>query len=102
MKENYTFGDNDATSRRLRRSAELYDPETRELLERSGVREPKLAVDLGCGPGWSTQLVRKVLHPRRTIGVDASERYVAEARENHGTKMEFAVHDVTCAPFPVI
>ena len=100
MTDNYTFGDNDRASERLRRLAELYEPESRDLLARCGASAPWLAVDMGCGPGWSTRLIRDVLSPRRTVGLDASERYVAEARCRHGSALEFAVHDVTRAPFP--
>ena len=59
----YTFGDNEQASLRLRRLAEIYEQETRELLQRGGIHAPRLAVDLGCGPGWSTQLIRDVLNP---------------------------------------
>ncbi|HTP24467.1 MAG TPA: methyltransferase domain-containing protein [Anaeromyxobacteraceae bacterium] len=99
-RDRYTFGDNDRASARLRRLARLYEPETRELLRRHGTRAPRLAIDLGCGPGWSTRLLREVLSPFRTVGLDASERFVAEARRGHGAELEFLVHDVTRAPFP--
>jgi trans-aconitate 2-methyltransferase len=97
----YTFGDTDDASTRLRRLAELYERETRDLLERGGVQKPDVAVDLGCGPGWSTRLVQAVLNPNRTIGLDASERYIVEARRIQSSTLEFHVHDVTQAPFPV-
>jgi trans-aconitate 2-methyltransferase len=97
----YTFGDNTRASARLRRLAEVYEPETRDLLLRSPVKAPRLAVDLGCGPGWSTRLLQETLRPHRTVGLDASERYVLEARANHGSALDFQVHDVTRAPFPV-
>lgn len=100
-KGTYTFGDNDQASARLRRLAEVYEPETRELLQRSGLRVPRLALDLGCGPGWSTRLLQDVLHPNRVVGLDISERYIAEARRNQGSGLEFEVHDVVHAPFPV-
>jgi len=98
---NYTFGDTDEASSRLRHLAVLYEPETRALLERSPIRSPHVAIDLGCGPGWSTVLVREILEPRRTIGLDASERFILEARRNHGPELEFHVRDVIHAPFPV-
>src|SRR5215469_8923456 len=82
----YTFGDNQEASRRLRRLAEVYEPETRDLLNsvrsKNGDRRFELALDLGCGPGWSTQLIEATLSPKRIIGMEASETYVAEARRN--------------------
>lgn len=101
MANPYTFGDNERASARLKRLAEVYEPETRELLERSSARAPRLALDLGCGPGWSTRLLRAALSPARTVGLDASPRYVEEARRTHGAGIEFHVHDVTRAPFPM-
>jgi SAM-dependent methyltransferase len=79
----------------------MYEPETRELLERSGVRDPPLAVDLGCGPGWSTRLLSGVLNPSRTVGLDSSPAFIAEAREKQGPGLEFEPHDVVRVPFPI-
>ena len=99
--DSYTFGDNEEASARLRRLAKLYEQETREFLQSWCLRRPHLTVDLGCGPGWSTRLLHEVLQPDRTIGLDASERYIAEARRNLGSALEFEVHDIVRAPFPV-
>lgn len=100
----YTFGDNQEASRRLRRLAEVYEPETRDLLnavesERRSIRF-ELALDLGCGPGWSTRLIELILSPKRVIGLEASKAYVAEARLNL-PQLEFIRHDVLTTPFPV-
>jgi trans-aconitate methyltransferase len=88
-KTNYTFGDGDEASLRLRNLANLYEPDTRSLFKRSEVDRPRLAIDLGCGPGWSTALIREVLNPQQTVGLDSFTRYLAEARENHGQLIEF-------------
>jgi trans-aconitate 2-methyltransferase len=99
----YTFGDNHEASRRLGRLAEVYEQETRSLLTSAGAvvgGRFELAVDLGCGPGWSTQLIELTLNPVRTVGLDASERFVAEARTNH-PRLEFIRHDVLTSPFPI-
>ena len=100
----YTFGDNQEASRRLRRLAEVYEPETRELLQAvgtvSGGLRFKLALDLGCGPGWSTKLIGETLAPQRTVGLDASASYIAEARTNQ-PQLEFLQHDVLTTRFPV-
>jgi len=71
------------------------------LLLRSGISAPRLALDLGCGPGWSTRLLQDVLKPYRTVGLDASAAFVEEARTRHGADLEFEVHDVATVPFPV-
>ena len=80
----YTFGDNEEASRRLHRLAEVYEQETRDLLnavqsEFSGCRIG-VALDLGCGPGWSTHLIEATLSPKRTVGLDSSEAFLAEWR----------------------
>lgn len=92
-RDTYTFGDSDVASRRLAALAEVYEPETRALLARAAARPPALALDLGCGPGWTTRLVHEVARPARTLGVDASERYIAEARARHPA-LEFVVADI--------
>lgn len=100
----YTFGDNEEASRRLRRLAEVYELETRALLHelreaRNGSAVP-LAIDLGCGPGWTTQLIAEMLKPARTVGLDESEKYIAQARANH-PRLTFLQHNVLAKPFPV-
>lgn len=99
--KNYTFGDRTEASLRLGRLAELYESETRALLVRGGTRASNVAVDLGCGPGWTTQLVHEVLKPRRTVGLDASERFIEEARRDRSAELGFHVCDVTQGRFPV-
>jgi len=101
MNDRYTFGDDDRAAARLRRLAEIYEPVTRDLLLRGGLRGCGVAVDLGCGAGWTTRLLQEVVGPIRTVGLDASPRFVTEARSRQVEGVEFAVHDVTRAPFPV-
>ncbi len=101
MNDRYTFGDNDRAAARLTRLAEIYEPVTRELIARGGLRGCGIALDLGSGLGWSTRLLRDVVGPGRTVGLDVSERFVTEARRRHGPELEFEVHDVSRAPFLV-
>ena len=100
----YTFGDNQEASRRLRRLAEVYEQDARDLLSKVqsefSVRRFDVALDLGCGPGWSTHLIQTTLNPKRTVGLDSSEAFVAEARINQ-PQLEFIQHDVLTTPFPV-
>ena len=59
------------------------------------------SVYLGCGPGWSTRLLQRVLASSRTIGLDASASFIAEADHERTEGLEFAVWDVTQTQFPV-
>lgn len=89
----YTFGDGDVASRRLARLSAAYEAETRDLIARAIVGPPALALDLGCGPGWTTSLVHEASGAARTVGVDVSDRFVDEARRRHPS-LEFVVADV--------
>lgn len=100
----YTFGDGERAARRLALLAAAYASPSRELLEkvrsfaqvaRGQPAELGLALDLGCGPGHTTRLVHQVLRPRRTLGLDASERYLKQARETAEPNVEYMQADVT-------
>ena len=97
----YTFGDNDLAAQRLRLLADAFEPSTRALLARVGPLGGGRAIDLGCGPGYTTELVRDVLAPAETIGIDKSARLVAMARARARGDVQFVAHDVTALPFPV-
>ena len=95
----YTFGDGDPAERRLALVARVFEPASRPFLEAHGRRGATLAVDLGCGPGHTTPMLRLALACRETVGLDASERYVAAARAAE-TGCAFHVHDVLATPYP--
>ena len=97
----YSFGDGELAVERLRVVARVFEPEIRAFLEREGPNQPALALDLGCGPGFSTQLVVDVLRPDITIGLDASRRFLARAHEDLGGRATFAACDVSQARLPI-
>jgi len=98
--QRYALRDNDAAAARLERLSAMFAPTSRRLLRRAMARPgAALAIDLGCGPGFTTDLVHRTLAPRRTVGLDASPSYVQRARDR--SSLEFGVHDVTSTPFPV-
>jgi len=75
----YTFGDSDLAARRLALVAVTFAKSTRQfLVTRAGVA-PDFAVDLGCGPGFTTELIRATVGPKRILGVDSSPAFVAAA-----------------------
>ena len=96
----YAFGDTDVAARRLGRLAEIFEESSAAFMRRSVDFRPRLAVDLGCGPGYSTHLVANVLKPERTVGLDNSESFLAHARTTVSEGVSFHLHDVTTTPFP--
>ena len=90
---------------------EVYAPSSSALLADAVTRPPALAYDLGCGPGYTTDMIAHVTRARRTIGLDSSASFVAAARARHEetptaghleftAQPEFTAHDVLALPFP--
>jgi SAM-dependent methyltransferase len=75
--DDYTFGDSELAARRLELVAAVFAKTTRQfLLSRAGVA-PGFVIDLGCGPGYTTELIRATVGPARILAVDVSPAYVA-------------------------
>ncbi|MGH8899380.1 MAG: class I SAM-dependent methyltransferase [Egibacteraceae bacterium] len=111
MSNRYAFGDDPAAVRRLARLAELFEPTSRAFLARAVTDPPRLALDLGCGPGHTTRLLAEATGAAQTVGLDRSRAFLDRARARElggvprkpqgGGGMRFVEHDVTTAPFPV-
>ena len=91
----YTFGDNDQAARRLALLAQTYEPVSRRLLERFSPPNLDVAFGFGGGLGQTTCLVRGATRALRTIGLEASERYLEQARAGAPPGVEFMREDVT-------
>jgi SAM-dependent methyltransferase len=98
--QHYTFGDGDLPALRLRHLAETYAGSSTELLARLGAVEGG-AIDVGCGPGYTTELLAGTLRPAWTVGLDRSARLVGEARARL-PGLRFVEHDVTVGPLPAL
>lgn len=97
----YLFSDTELAARRLQVLADVFAPASRAFLHDVLPAEPSFALDLGCGPGYTTRLLAETTHAKRTIGLDNSEYFVSLAREMHATaQIEFLCHDITQLPFP--
>lgn len=97
----YAFGDTDVAARRLKYLVEVFAEPSRAFLLDAVKEQRRLAVDLGCGPGYSTHFLAEVLDCRRVVGLDISERFIALAKETETDRVSFRLHDVTAVPFPV-
>jgi trans-aconitate methyltransferase len=91
----YTFGDGAEAARRLEMLARAYEEPSRRLLERFRPLALEVALDLGSGPGHTTRLLHDVSGARRTVGLEASQRYVDQARVAAKKGVEFMREDVT-------
>lgn len=91
----YTFGDSERAARRLELLARTYEEPSRSLIERYRPPDLPLAIDLGCGPGYTTRLLHEASRARRTLGLEASDRYLAQARAAAPPGVEFEQEDVT-------
>jgi trans-aconitate 2-methyltransferase len=99
--EHYTFGDSDLAAARLRLLARVFRPGSAQLLERLPTLGGEVALDLGCGPGYTTQLLADHIGSERVIGLDQSSKLLdAAAREHAGPRLAFVQCDVTTTPFP--
>jgi trans-aconitate 2-methyltransferase len=96
----YTFGDGAVAADRLALLAATYEPSSARLLRMCASLAPRRAIDLGCGPGYSTRLLHALVAPTATAGIDSSADHVARARATAPPGIEYAVHDVTAAPLP--
>jgi trans-aconitate 2-methyltransferase len=95
----YRFGIDQSAADRLGLVATAYDPVSRPFLAAHALPRPKVAVDLGCGPGFTTELLHEVCRPEETIGLDTSGAFVAGARARL-PGVRFETHDVTALPLP--
>jgi trans-aconitate 2-methyltransferase len=96
----YTFGDTPLAAARLHLVARVFESPSRSFLTESVSGPPRVALDLGCGPGVSTRLVAEVTGAERVIGLDTSPAFVALATADAPDGVEFAVHDATQLPLP--
>ena len=91
---NYAFGDSDIARERLALVADTFEAPTRRLLDDVPPMQPRYVVDMGCGPGHSSALLRARFPHSEVTGLDESEAMVEEARSRVPGAW-FTVADVT-------
>jgi trans-aconitate 2-methyltransferase len=96
----YTFGDGLEAAKRLKTMADFFNPLAETLVKKYLPARPKTAVDLGCGPGFTTGMLFRASGAAETFGLDNSEAFLALARDRF-PRCRFRSHDVTKTPFPV-
>src|ERR687897_688196 len=95
----YTFGDDEPAVQRLALVSSAYELVSRSFLAEHSPAEVDVALDLGCGPGFSTRLLDDICAPRTLIGLDSSPQFLDKARARLPAA-RFETHDVTVTPLP--
>lgn len=99
MAARYTFGDDDPAVERMALVARAYEPVSATFIAEHAPRHVGTVLDLGCGPGFSTALLHRLVAPQRLVGVDASAQFLDVARASTPTA-HFVQHDATRSPLP--
>ena len=95
----YTFGDIAVASLRLQLLDSVFAVPTDLLIDEVRSTTITSAVDLGCGPGYTTRRLGDRLRPARLVGIDLSESFLKEAAQTMPS-IEWLRHDVTQLPLP--
>jgi len=96
----YLFGDTDKAALRLQVLADVFAEPSRAFLQEVVDMPPRLVLDLGCGPGYTTHLLAQTTRCVEAIGLDSSEHFVTLAERTETERVWFMRHDVTQVPFP--
>jgi len=96
----YAYGDDAVALERARLLGQVFAPTTRALLDRVSTEGVLDVIDLGCGPGATTEQLMARFAAARITGLDASPAYVDAARARCGSAARFEEADVTVLPLP--
>ena len=101
MKDNaYAFGTTAAAAARLEDIGLFFNPLAAEIVRRFAPECPETAVDLGCGPGFTTHMLAAASGARNTYGLDSCHAFLDMAGARFGA-YRFMACDVTNMPLPV-
>jgi trans-aconitate 2-methyltransferase len=77
----YAFTHTDRTRQRLKVLADVYAASTSLFLHEclTNAETPSLAIDLGCGPGYTIHLLANTLQIQQIIGLDLSPDFYETA-----------------------
>ncbi len=96
----YLFKDTDRAADRLRILADVFAVSSHAFMQDVVNTAPEVALDLGCGPGYTTRLLADTTHCGRAIVLDSSEHFLTLAARSASKRLSFVRHDVTQIPFP--
>jgi SAM-dependent methyltransferase len=96
----YTFGTSESAEYRLEEIAKFFNPLGIEFI-RNYINIPiSSAIDLGCGPGFTTDMLYHATDCPNVYGFDTSANFIQRAAARF-KQCSFIEHDVTQVPFPL-
>lgn len=96
----YTFGTSNAAAARLAEMAKFFNPIATHLLKKYVEESAGTVVDVGCGPGFTTNMLYHATKSQDIFGLDNSPDFLAFAR-THFPYYNFIEHNVMQVPFPI-
>jgi SAM-dependent methyltransferase len=76
----YAFGDSDIARERMGIVADTFSEPTQRLLDVLPPMQPRYVIDMGCGPGYASALLRTRYPHSEVTGLDQSPAMVDDAR----------------------
>jgi ubiquinone/menaquinone biosynthesis C-methylase UbiE len=96
----YTFGTDEAAAHRLESIARFFNPPAVDFIREHVGGSVRSALDLGCGPGYTTAMLSSAVDCPHVYGMDVSSQFLTMAAERF-PHCKFVEHDATKTPFPV-
>ncbi len=67
----------------------------------TSIKDPQIALEIGCGNGNGTKLIKKYFSPRKIIGIDLDEKMIKiAANRNFDESISYKVMDASKLDFP--
>ena len=85
---------------RLKKIAEFFNPLASRFILENIHSNVNSALDLGCGPGYTTDMLANSTCANIITGIDFSDKFLDSARRNY-PDYKFINHDVRSVPLPV-
>ncbi|MCL6591739.1 MAG: class I SAM-dependent methyltransferase [Firmicutes bacterium] len=96
----YTYGTSNTAADRLYEISKFFNPLALDLIQKYNSNHLSLGVDIGCGPGFTTQMLARALNSNQIYGLDISDNFLALAQAQF-PQYHFLKHDITKVPFPI-
>jgi len=97
----YSFATDESAVDRLGSIAQTFNPYASEFVKIYAPSNPDTVADLGCGPGFSTAMLRSAWPSARLVGLDNAAHSLSSARE-HVPDASFICCDLTQTPLPIL